>query len=91
MGSAVAVVTDSTAYLPPGLAERHGLTVVPMQISLGGPMRDEGDIGGDEAVRALRDRRPVTTSRPSPGRFARRFGRSRVSLFARLEFGFDPC
>ncbi|MFB4303432.1 DegV family protein [Actinomadura sp. NTSP31] len=73
MGSAVAIVTDSTAYLPPGLAERHGLTVVPLQISLGGAMRDEGDISGAEAVRALRDRRPVTTSRPSPGRFAQAY------------------
>ncbi|GAA2135057.1 DegV family protein [Actinomadura napierensis] len=73
MGSAVAIVTDSTAYLPPGLAERHGLTVVPLQISLDGAMRDEGDISGAEAVRALRDRRPVSTSRPSPGRFAQAY------------------
>src|SRR5919109_1469871 len=36
MGSAVAVVTDSTAYLPPGLAERHALTVVPLQVVIAG-------------------------------------------------------
>lgn len=70
MGSAVAVVTDSTAYLPPGLAERHGLTVVPLQIAVGGATRDEGDISTAEAAQALKDWHPVTTSRPSPARFA---------------------
>lgn len=70
MGSAVAVVTDSTAYLPPGLAERHGLTVVPLQIAVGGTTRDEGDISPAEAARALKEWHPVTTSRPAPQRFA---------------------
>src|SRR3954467_15496767 len=32
----VAVVTDSTAYLPPELVERHGLQVVPLYIVFGG-------------------------------------------------------
>jgi DegV family protein with EDD domain len=31
----VSVVTDSTAYLPPGLAERHGIVVVPLQVTMG--------------------------------------------------------
>ncbi|WP_240810081.1 DegV family protein [Actinomadura sp. WMMA1423] len=70
MGGSVVVVTDSTAYLPPGLAERHGLTVVPLQIAVGGIMRDEGDIDTAETARALREWRPVTTSRPAPQRFA---------------------
>ncbi|GAA4369058.1 DegV family protein [Actinomadura verrucosospora] len=70
MGSAVAVVTDSTAYLPPGLAERHGLTVVPLQIAVGGATRDEGDISAAEAALALKEWHPVTTSRPAPRRFA---------------------
>lgn len=69
MGSAVVVVTDSTAHLPPGLAERHGLTVVPLQIAVGGTTRDEGDISTAEAARALKEH-PVTTSRPAPQRFA---------------------
>ncbi|XVQ13397.1 DegV family protein [Spirillospora sp. CA-255316] len=73
MGSAVAVVTDSTAYLPPGLAERHGLTVVPLQIAIGGDLRDEGEITTAEAAQALKDWRPVTTSRPAPERFAHAF------------------
>jgi DegV family protein with EDD domain len=32
----VAVVTDSTAYLPAGLVERHGIKVVPLYIVFGG-------------------------------------------------------
>jgi DegV family protein with EDD domain len=70
MGSAVAVVTDSTAYLPAGLAERHGLTVVPLRIAVGGATRDEGDISAAEAAQALKEWRPITTSRPAPERFA---------------------
>ncbi|GAA1883278.1 DegV family protein [Actinomadura bangladeshensis] len=70
MRSAVAVVTDSTAYLPAGLAERHGLTVVPLQIAVGGATRDEGDISAAEAAQALKEWRPITTSRPAPERFA---------------------
>ncbi|TDD65581.1 DegV family protein [Actinomadura darangshiensis] len=70
MGSAVAVVTDSTAYLPPGLAERHGLTVVPLQIAVGGATRDEFDISTGEAALALKEWQPISTSRPAPQRFA---------------------
>ncbi|GAA2458337.1 DegV family protein [Actinomadura vinacea] len=70
MGSAVAVVTDSTAYLPPGLAERQRLTIVPLQLAIGGELRAEGEI---TAAEALKDRHPVTTSRPAPERFAHAF------------------
>ncbi|MGP4027734.1 DegV family protein [Actinomadura sp. 3N407] len=70
MGSAVAVVTDSTAYLPAGFADRHGLTIVPLQIAVGGVTRDEGDIGTAEAAQALKEWHPITTSRPAPERFA---------------------
>ncbi|MEU8796871.1 DegV family protein [Spirillospora sp. NPDC048819] len=70
MGSAVAVVTDSTASLPAGLAERHALTIVPLQIAVGGTTRDEGDISTAEAARALKEWNPITTSRPAPERFS---------------------
>ena len=70
MANAVAVVTDSTAYLPSGLAGRQGLTVVPLQIAVGGAIRDEADISTAETARALKEWHPVSTSRPSPGRFA---------------------
>ncbi|WP_026411936.1 DegV family protein [Actinomadura oligospora] len=70
MGSAVAVVTDSSSYLPPGLADRHTITVVPLQLAVGGDVRDEDATTAAETARALRERHPVTTSRPSPERFA---------------------
>jgi DegV family protein with EDD domain len=70
MGAPVAVVTDSTAYLPADLADRHNVVVVPLQIAVGGAVSEEGvDIGPAEMARALRQWHPVTTSRPSPGRF----------------------
>ncbi|MFC4906517.1 DegV family protein [Actinomadura gamaensis] len=70
MGSAVAVVTDSTSYLPPDLADRHRITIVPLQLVVGGDVRDEDAITTAETARALREWHPVTTSRPSPERFA---------------------
>jgi DegV family uncharacterized protein len=45
MAAAVAIVTDSTAYLPAELADRHRLTVVPLQIAVGGAVYDEGPGG----------------------------------------------
>jgi DegV family protein with EDD domain len=67
----VAVVTDSTAYLPADVVERHGLTVVPLQVVVGGKSLAEGvEVTSDEVARALREWRPVTTSRPSPQTFA---------------------
>ena len=38
----VAVVTDSTAYLPPGAAERHGVHVVPLEVRLGERTAQDG-------------------------------------------------
>src|SRR3954453_619931 len=69
--SRVAVVTDSTAYLPADVVERHGLTVVPLQVVVGGKSLAEGvEVTSDEVARALREWRPGTTSRPSPQTFA---------------------
>jgi fatty acid kinase fatty acid binding subunit len=75
MAAAVAIITDSTAYLPAELTDRHRLTVVPLQVAVGGEVRAEGvDITASEAAQALRDWHPVTTSRPSPERFAHAYG-----------------
>jgi DegV family protein with EDD domain len=71
MSAAVAIITDSSAYLPAELAERQHVVVVPLQIAVGGAVRDEGvDITAAEAAQALREWHPVTTSRPAPERFA---------------------
>ncbi|REE99281.1 DegV family protein [Thermomonospora umbrina] len=70
MVNEVAVVTDSTAYLPAELSERHGLITVPLQIAIGGTVRDETELTVAQTARALKEWRPVTTSRPAPERFA---------------------
>ena len=47
MPGQIAVVTDSTAYLPAGLAEARAITVVPLQVVVGGRSLAEGvEVGG---------------------------------------------
>ena len=71
MSRHVAIVTDSTAYLPPRTMERHGITAVPLTVVLGHEALDEGtEISTRSLAQALQKRRPVTTSRPSPQLFA---------------------
>ena len=70
-GERVAVVTDSTAYLPPGLAAERGITVVPLGAVVDGVPGDDGEVtAARDVAEALRRWAPVTTSRPSPERFA---------------------
>lgn len=73
--SPVAVVTDSTAHLPPGVAERRGIHVVPLEVRLGErTARDGVDVSAAELIAALADRTLlVQTSRPTPAAFAERF------------------
>jgi DegV family protein with EDD domain len=69
MTAGVAIVTDSTAYLPTELVEAHAITVVPLQVVIGGDAYDEGDATSQTVADALRSWTPVSTSRPSPGAF----------------------
>jgi DegV family protein with EDD domain len=74
MTAAVAIVTDSTAYLPEDAIVAHGVTVVPLQVAIGGDLREEGrGRTAADTARGIRDWRPVTTSRPSPERFQRAY------------------
>jgi DegV family protein with EDD domain len=67
----VALVTDSTAYLPQSLAAEHGIRIVPVQVVIAGTTYAEGvDVHPDAVVTALREWRPVTTSRPTPEAFS---------------------
>jgi DegV family protein with EDD domain len=68
---AVAVVTDSTAYLPADLVDRYGIHVVPLYVVLAGHSGREGqDISPADVARALSTRgQVVSTSRPAPGDF----------------------
>jgi DegV family protein with EDD domain len=64
----VVVVTDSTASLPPDVAADHGIVVVPLQVVIGADVYDEGSEGAtpELVAAALKDFRPVSTSRPTP-------------------------
>jgi DegV family protein with EDD domain len=65
----VALVTDSTASLPPELVAERQITVVPLQVVIGATSYDEGADGGatpELLAEALRAWTPVSTSRPNP-------------------------
>lgn len=66
------MVTDSTAYLPDGLAELLRVSVVPLYVIMGGSSGEEGiDVTPEQLAAALRERRQhVSTSRPTPSAFA---------------------
>jgi DegV family protein with EDD domain len=73
----VVVVTDSTACLPEELAAERGIVVLPLQVVIGADTFDEGAPEATPArvAEALRDYRPVSTSRPSPARFGELYDR----------------
>lgn len=74
----VAVVTDSSAYLPDELTEGYGIHVVPLYVVLPGRSGREGwDIRPDEVARTLSVRgQTVSTSRPTPGDFVAAYRRA---------------
>ncbi|CAM5306181.1 Protein DegV [Streptomyces alboniger] len=74
MSRHVAIVTDSTAYLPQRTMDRHGITAVPLTVVLGDQAFEEGtEISARSLAQALQKRKPVTTSRPSPEVFAQTY------------------
>ncbi|MGW1889063.1 DegV family protein [Streptomyces sp. NPDC002004] len=76
MSRHVAIVTDSTAYLPQRTMERHGIIRVPLTVVLGDQALEEGtEISARSLAQALQKRRPVTTSRPSPELFSETYRR----------------
>ena len=74
--SPVAVVTDSTSYLPPELVERHGITVVPLYVVFGGdrtvPEIEITDFPAFFEELRTAEKLP-TTSQPSVGDFTAAF------------------
>ena len=68
----VAIVTDSTADLPPQMAASRSITVVPLTLNFEGQSLLDGmDIQPDDFYRRLPSATThPTTSQPSPGRFA---------------------
>ncbi|MFM9612283.1 fatty acid-binding protein DegV [Streptomyces sp. V2] len=76
MSRHVAIVTDSTAYLPQPAMERHSITAVPLTVVLGDQALEEGtEISTRSLAQALQKRRPVTTSRPGTEVFAQTYRR----------------
>jgi DegV family protein with EDD domain len=66
----VAIVTDSTACLHPDDAEREGIAVVPLKVIIGEETFTEGcGLSGDEIAKALKAKKSVSTSRPTPEEF----------------------
>lgn len=75
--ASVALVTDSTAYLPPQLVERHRITVVPLYVRFGEEVfRDGVDLTPEQFYARLRTT-PVmpATSQPSAGDFLQAYRR----------------
>jgi DegV family protein with EDD domain len=98
----IAVVTDSTTYLPDTLAAEAGLTVVPLTVVIAGVPGLEGiDITPADVAKALETKRSqVTTSRPAPSAFAETYrelldggaaGIVSVHLSARLSGTFEAA
>jgi DegV family protein with EDD domain len=80
-----AVVTDSTADLPPEWRERYDVEVVPLKVLFGEEtFRDGVDMNNEEffAKLAASNKLP-TTSAPSPGEFA--------EVYSRLAKDHDGC
>jgi fatty acid-binding protein DegV len=73
----VAIVTDSTVSLPPGVLTAAPVHVVPLRLLAGDVVADDGDPDAMAALElALAGGARLTTARPSPGRFAECFARA---------------
>ncbi len=81
-GNTVRIVTDSNAQLPPELVERYQIEVVPLTVTVAGVEHAEGvdlDADGFYARFEGGHHPEVSTSQPSPGRFADAYARVAVA------------
>ncbi len=74
----VAIVTDSSACLPPELVEQYHIIVVPLAFLFDGELSHDGELSSHEFYERLKVARrfPSTTS-PAPGEFLDAFRRAR--------------
>ncbi|MFE0457681.1 DegV family protein [Kitasatospora sp. NPDC058965] len=71
MPAQLALVTDSTAYLPQDVIDRHRIAVVPLSVVVADAVLTEGvEISPKDVAEALRTKQRLTTSRPNPETFA---------------------
>lgn len=66
--SRIALVTDSTAYLPAEVVTDAGIHVVPMKVVVSGVAHDEDQVPAERITEALRSWEIVTTAGPNPDR-----------------------
>jgi DegV family protein with EDD domain len=71
MHGRVAVVTDSTACLPPDLARQWGVSIAQIQIRIGDHVSEEAQVPNEQLVHALKNRTPVLTAPPESSTFYR--------------------
>jgi DegV family protein with EDD domain len=69
MAGRVAIITDSTASLPPALAAKLGIVVVPLTVHIGERTLDEDRVNPDDVLDAFERKVPVSTSPPVPPAF----------------------
>lgn len=76
--ASVAIITDSTACIPPELAHQYGIEIVPVHLIVGGRTYADSLTAGTaefyERLRASSER--ATTAAPSPGMFVEAIGRA---------------
>lgn len=75
----LALVTDSTASLPPEWVAADDIIVVPLQVVIGPEVYEEAPAGGASpqlVAEALAAYKPVSTSRPAPAAFAEVYERA---------------
>lgn len=72
----VRVLTDSAATLPPDLADRLGVVVVPAWLTVGERRVRDGDLGLEEILSRVEAGERVTSGGPAPGDFLAAIGRS---------------
>ncbi|GAA4286270.1 DegV family protein [Georgenia daeguensis] len=73
MGTGVAVVTDSTASLPPEVAAELGITVVPLHVVVDGQDRLDDALGSAALAAQLAQGVRATTSQPSTAELERTY------------------
>ena len=72
-----AVVTDSTADIPPALAAERGIDVVPLVVTIGGETFTDGDLTQEQFFQRMNAAPELpTTSQPSVGAFVEAYERA---------------
>ncbi|HEV8573213.1 MAG TPA: DegV family protein, partial [Dehalococcoidia bacterium] len=75
--TAVAIIADSSACLPPGLIEQYDIDIVPLAVLLDGSVYRDGEISREAFYQRLRGGERATTAAPAPGEFLAAFRRAR--------------